>query len=77
MIVDCAGLDTKYLADELEWNMRCVLLAQNPTCAETLLAKKCCRCKSVILLQDTDDLGPGRDNHILPERAGQPFHFNK
>jgi hypothetical protein len=39
MSVDCAALDTKYLADEVEWNARHVFLAQNPTCAEACSRK--------------------------------------
>jgi hypothetical protein len=59
MIVYCGALDTKYLADELEWNAQPVFLAQNPTCAEALLAERWCRSKSHILLQAFDDLIPG------------------
>jgi hypothetical protein len=40
LIVDCAALNTKYMADELGWNARRVLLAQNSTCVEALLAEK-------------------------------------
>jgi hypothetical protein len=77
MMVDCAAVDIKYLADELEWNARPVFLAQNPTCVETLLAKRRCMCKSLILLQIFDNLGTGRDGHIFPECPAQVGHFNK
>jgi isochorismate synthase EntC len=38
MIVECAALETKCLAGELEWKARRVFLAQNPTCVEELLS---------------------------------------
>jgi hypothetical protein len=77
MRVDCAALDTKCLVDELERNARLVFLAQNPTCVEALLAERRCRSKSFILPQAVDDLGEGRDSHILPECAGQVSNSNK
>jgi hypothetical protein len=40
MIIDYAAFDTKSLAEALKWNARRVLLAQNPTCVEALLAEK-------------------------------------
>jgi hypothetical protein len=76
-IVDSTTLDIKYSTDVLEWNARRVLLAQNSTCVEALLAETCCRCKSLILLPAFDDLGVGRESHILPECAGQASHFDK
>jgi hypothetical protein len=77
MIVDCAAIGPKYLADELEWNTRPVFLPQNPTYVEALRAKRCCRYNSIILLQAFDDLGLDHDDHILPECAGQASHYNK
>jgi hypothetical protein len=75
MIVDCAALDPKYL---VEWNARRVFLAQNPTCVEALLAERCRKCKDLILLQAFNDLGAGRDSHILPECAGRlPISTNE
>jgi hypothetical protein len=76
MIVDCTALDTQYLADEIEWNARSAFLAQNPTCVEALLAKRCCICENLILLHEFDDLGAGRDSHILPECSRQASHFD-
>jgi hypothetical protein len=67
MIVDCAALDAKYVANELEWNARQVLLAQTPRCVKAVLAERCCRGQSLILLQAFDGIGAGRDSHILPE----------
>jgi hypothetical protein len=77
MIVNSAALDTKYLADELDWNAWRVFLAQNPSCVETLPAEKCCRWKILIPLRAFDDLRAGREGPILPKRAGQASHFNK
>jgi hypothetical protein len=76
-IVDCAAFDTKYLADELGCSARRVFVAQNPTCVEVLLAERCRRCKILILLRSFDDLGAGRDNHILPECPGHAFHLQQ
>jgi hypothetical protein len=77
MIAHCAALDTKCLADEIEWNARHVFLAQNPTCVEALLEERYYSCKYLILLQTFDDLGAGRDSYILPECAAQVCHFHK
>jgi hypothetical protein len=77
LIVDCAALDIKHLADMPKWNARSVFVARNPVCVEALLAKRCCRGDNLIMLQTFDDLGAGRDSHILPECAGQAPHFNK
>jgi hypothetical protein len=77
MIVDCAALDTKYLADELEWKAWRVFLAQNPICLEALLAQRYCRCKSWILMQAFNDLGAGRHKHNLPECVGLVSYFKK
>jgi hypothetical protein len=43
---------------------------------EALLAKRCYRCENLIPLQKFNDLGAGRDSHILPECSGQVSHFN-
>jgi hypothetical protein len=77
MIIDCAAFDTKCSADEVEWNARRMFHAQNPTCLEALLAERRCRSKSLILPQAFDDLGAGRDSHILPECPGQVSHSNR
>jgi hypothetical protein len=77
IIVDCATIDTKCLADELEWNARSLFLAQNLTCMQALLAERCCRYKIPILLQALNDLGAGRDSDILAECPGQVSLFNK
>jgi hypothetical protein len=77
MIIDYAALVTKYLADELDWNALRVFPAQNPTCVEAPLAKRCYRRQSLTLLHAIDDLGVGRDNHILPECRGQVSLCNK
>jgi hypothetical protein len=75
--VSCAPLDTKYLANELEWNAWHVFLAQNPTCVEALRVERYCICQNLILLQAFDKLGAGHDSRILPEFPRQAFHFDK
>jgi hypothetical protein len=76
IIINCAVLTIKDLADELESNARCVFLAQNPTFVKALLTERCRRSKSLILLSAFDDIGADRDDRSIKSHTSSSSFFH-